>query len=42
VRQPLEAVAVEIVRYLGDLLGHRQIAEPGCTLAPTLSVRATS
>ena len=42
VRQPLEQVAVEIVRYLGDLLGHRQITDPGCTLAPTLAVRASS
>ena len=38
VRQPLEQVAVEIVRYLGDLLGHRQITDPGCTLVPTLAV----
>jgi len=42
VRQPLEEVAVEVVRYLGDLLSHRPIPEPGCVLAPTLSVRATS
>jgi DNA-binding LacI/PurR family transcriptional regulator len=42
VRQPLEQVAVEIVRHLGDLLAHRPIAELGRTLAPTLSVRATS
>lgn len=42
VRQPLEEVAVEIVRYLGDLLAHRPILELGCTLTPTLSVRASS
>lgn len=42
VRQPLEQVAVEIVRYLGELLAHRPIVEPGCTLTPTLSVRASS
>ncbi len=39
VRQPLEDVAVEIVKHLGDLLAHRPIAEPGRTLTPTLSVR---
>ena len=42
VRQPLEEVAVEIVSYLGDLLAHRPIRELGCTLTPTLSVRASS
>ena len=42
VRQPLEQVAVEIVKHLGDLLAHRPIAELGRTLTPTLSVRATS
>ena len=42
VRQPLEQVAVEIVRYLGELLQHRPITELGCTLTPTLSVRASS
>ena len=29
VRQPLEEVAVEIVRYLGALLAHRPLPEPG-------------
>ena len=29
VRQPLEQVAVEVVRYLGELLAHRPIPEPG-------------
>jgi DNA-binding LacI/PurR family transcriptional regulator len=42
VRQPLEQVAVEVVRFLGELLGHRPIADPGCVLTPTLSVRASS
>jgi LacI family transcriptional regulator len=42
VRQPLEEVAVEIVRYLGGLLAHRPIPEPGLVLTPTLMVRATS
>ena len=40
--QPLEEVAVEVVRYLGDLLAHRPIPEPGRVLTPTLVVRATS
>ena len=42
IRQPLEQVAVEIVRLLGDLLAHRPIGELGRILPPTLSVRATS
>jgi DNA-binding LacI/PurR family transcriptional regulator len=42
VRQPLEQVAVEIVRLLGDLLHHRPVVDRGCTLPPTLSVRASS
>jgi DNA-binding LacI/PurR family transcriptional regulator len=42
VRQPLEEVAVEVVRYLGELLAHRPIPEPGCVLTPTLRVRASS
>ncbi len=41
VRQPLEQVAVEVVRYLGELLRHRPIPEPGCVLTPTLMVRAS-
>ena len=41
VRQPLEQVAVEVVRYLGELLRHRPIPEPGCVLTPTLIVRAS-
>ena len=42
VRQPLEQVAVEVVRYLGALLAHRPIPEPGCVLTPTLRVRQSS
>jgi DNA-binding LacI/PurR family transcriptional regulator len=42
VRQPLEEVAVEVVRGLGALLAHRPVAEPGRVLAPTLSIRSTS
>jgi LacI family transcriptional regulator len=42
VRQPLEQVAVEIVGYLGHLLGHRPVLEPGRVLTPTLSVRESS
>lgn len=42
VRQPLEEVAVEIVGYLGELLAHRPIPQPGCVLTPTLMVRSTS
>jgi DNA-binding LacI/PurR family transcriptional regulator len=42
VRQPLEQVAVEVVRFLGELLAHRPIPEPGCVLTPTLSVRAST
>jgi DNA-binding LacI/PurR family transcriptional regulator len=42
VRQPLEQVAGEIVRFLGELLGHQPIPEPGCILIPTLSVGETS
>lgn len=42
VRQPLEQVAVEILRLLGDRLAHRPIPQPGCVLTPTLSVRRTT
>ncbi len=42
VRQPLEQVAVEVVRYLGELLAHRPIPEPGCVLTPSLVVRRSS
>jgi DNA-binding LacI/PurR family transcriptional regulator len=42
VRQPLEQVAVEVVRSLDGLLAHRPTSAPGRVLVPTLSVRATS
>jgi DNA-binding LacI/PurR family transcriptional regulator len=42
VRQPLEQVAVEVVRFLGELLAHRPIPELGCVLTPTLSIRSTT
>jgi DNA-binding LacI/PurR family transcriptional regulator len=42
VRQPLEQVAVEIVRYLGDVLAHRPVEKQGLILAPTLSVRGST
>jgi DNA-binding LacI/PurR family transcriptional regulator len=42
VRQPLEQVAVEVVRLLGELLAHRPIPVLGTMLTPTLSVRETS
>jgi LacI family transcriptional regulator len=42
VRQPLEEVAVEIVRVLGEVLVHRPIPAPDLVLTPTLMVRATS
>ncbi len=42
VRQPLEQVAVEIVRLLGDRLAFRPVEASGVVLTPTLSVRDTS
>jgi DNA-binding LacI/PurR family transcriptional regulator len=42
VRQPLEQVATEVVRLLGDRLVHRLVPDHGCILTPTLSVRATT
>ena len=42
VRQPLEEVAVEIVRALEGLLGHPPDGRPGVLLAPTLAVRGAS
>jgi DNA-binding LacI/PurR family transcriptional regulator len=42
VRQPLEEVAVELVRLLGELLAHQPVHGRGTMLTPTLSVRATS
>ena len=42
VRQPLEDVAVEIVRGLESLLGHPPRPPRGVLLAPTLAVRGSS
>jgi DNA-binding LacI/PurR family transcriptional regulator len=42
VRQPLEEVAVEVVRYLGEVLAHRPIPELGSVLTPTLRIRETT
>lgn len=42
VRQPLEEVAVEIVRALETVLGHDGDGHPGVLLAPTLVVRGSS
>ena len=42
VRQPLEEVAVEVVRALEGLLGHLPVASHGVLLAPELIVRGTS
>jgi DNA-binding LacI/PurR family transcriptional regulator len=41
VRQPLEEVAVEVVRALEGLLGHPPVVPPGVLLTPTLAVRET-
>jgi DNA-binding LacI/PurR family transcriptional regulator len=41
VRQPLEEVAVEIVRALEGLLSHPPVVSPGVLLTPTLAVRET-
>ncbi len=42
VRQPLEEVAVEVVKALEGLLGHPRVAHPGVLLTPTLEVRDSS
>jgi DNA-binding LacI/PurR family transcriptional regulator len=42
VRQPLEEVAVEIVKALEGLLGHPPSVGPGALLTPTLAVRGSS
>jgi DNA-binding LacI/PurR family transcriptional regulator len=42
VRQPLEDVAVEVVKALEGLLGHPPLVHPGVLLNPTLSVRGSS
>ncbi|MBZ5739258.1 LacI family DNA-binding transcriptional regulator [Nocardioides mangrovi] len=42
VRQPLEDVAVEVVKALEGLLGHPPAVGPGVMLTPTLTVRGSS
>ena len=42
VRQPLEEVAVEVVKALQGLLGAPPEVTPGVLLAPTLVVRGSS
>jgi DNA-binding LacI/PurR family transcriptional regulator len=42
VRQPLEQVAIEIVKALEGLLGHPPVAGPGVLLTPTLTVRGST
>ena len=42
VRQPLEEVAIEVVKALEGLLGAPPSIKPGVLLAPTLVVRGTS
>jgi DNA-binding LacI/PurR family transcriptional regulator len=42
VRQPLEDVAVEVVKALEGLLGHPPYVGPGVLLAPTLAIRGSS
>jgi DNA-binding LacI/PurR family transcriptional regulator len=42
VRQPLEDVAVEVVKALEGLLGHPPVVNPGVLLTPTLAVRGSS
>lgn len=42
VRQPLEDVAVEIVKALSGLLAHPPVTGPGVLLAPTLAMRGST
>ena len=42
VRQPLEEVAVEIVKALAGLLAHPPVVGPGVLLVPTLAMRGTT
>ena len=42
VRQPLEEVAVEVVKALEGLLGHPPVLGPGVLLVPTLTLRGSS
>ncbi|MBB6627420.1 LacI family DNA-binding transcriptional regulator [Nocardioides sp. KIGAM211] len=42
VRQPLEQVAIEVVKALEGLLGHPPYVGPGVLLTPTLAMRGSS
>jgi DNA-binding LacI/PurR family transcriptional regulator len=42
VRQPLEQVAVEVVRILHTVLAHKSLTEKGLMLQPSLVVRGSS
>lgn len=42
VRQPLEEVAVELIKALEGVLGHASVHPPGVLLVPALVVRGTS
>ncbi|HEU4812308.1 MAG TPA: LacI family DNA-binding transcriptional regulator [Nocardioides sp.] len=42
VRQPLEEVAVQVVKALEGLLGHPPLVGPGVLLTPSLAVRGSS
>jgi DNA-binding LacI/PurR family transcriptional regulator len=42
VRQPLEEVAVEVVKALEGLLGHPPVVGSGVLLAPELIIRGSS
>lgn len=42
VRQPLEDVAIEVVKALEGLLGHPPVVGPGVLLTPTLEIRGTT
>jgi len=42
VRQPLEEVAVEVIRALAGLLAAPPLVGPGVLLRPTLAVRRSS
>jgi LacI family transcriptional regulator len=42
VRQPLEQVAVELIKALEGLLSTPPVAGPGVLLSPTLAVRLSS
>jgi DNA-binding LacI/PurR family transcriptional regulator len=42
VRQPLEQLAVEVVKALEGLLGHPPVTGRGVLLTPTLAIRGSS